>query len=166
MNDFFKNDFFKIWQDAAKDLQNFNPLQGMQNWDAFQAPQFIAVDFNKLFTLQRKNLEAFSAAQKMLNEGAQAIARRGAEFIRENMEDALSTSRDVVSNTAAPDKAAAKQADYAKNFVKNTTDQLREVSEMASKTHFEAFDILSSRFSRSVEEAKDFTAPKAGKKAA
>lgn len=163
MTDFFKNDFFKAYQDFAKNFQGADAFKGFQG---FQAPQMPQMDLNKLFTLQRKNLEAFSAANKAMNEGAQAIARRSAEFFRDHMEDALSTSRDVVSGGSSPDKAAAKQADFTKSFVKNSVEQLREVSEMAAKTQFEAFDILSSRFSRSVEEAKDFTTPKSGKKAA
>jgi phasin family protein len=166
MTDFFKNDFFKAYQDFAKKLPNADAFKNMDAFKGFQAPQ---VDMNKFFTLQRKNIEAFSAASKALNEGAQAIARRNADFMRDNMEDVLSNSRTLMSSGSAPDKAAAKQADFTKNFVKNTSEQLREVSEMASKTQFEAFDILSSRFTRATEEAKEFTAstaPKGTKKAA
>ena len=164
MTDFFKNDFFKVYQDFAAKLPTADAFKSMDAFKGFQAPQ---LDMNKLFTLQRKNIEAFSAAAKAMNDGAQAIARRSAEFARENMEDALSTSRDVVSSGSAPDKAMAKQADFAKSFVKNSAEQLREMSEMASKTQFEAFDILTSRFSRATEEVNDFAAaPKAGKKAA
>lgn len=175
MNDFFKNDYMKAFQDFSKNYQGFNPFQNMgqgfgQNAGAgfpsfpqFQAPQ---LDANKFFTLQRKNIEAFASAAKAVNEGAQAIARRGAEFLRDNMEDALSASREVVSTGSAPDKALAKQADYAKTVLRNSAEQLREMSEMASRTQFEAFDILSSRVSRSVEEVKDFSSKATGKKAA
>lgn len=157
MNPFFNqnNDFFKAFQ-------NFPGFQNFQAPQTFKTP---AVDMNKFFTLQRKNIEAFSAATQALSEGTQAIARRGAEFVRDHVEEALNTSREVMAAGAAPDKAMEKQGDFAKSVIENTVDQLREVTEMATKTQFEAFDILSSRFSRSVEEAKGL-AEKAGKKAA
>ncbi len=139
MNDFFKNDYFKAFQ-------GFPQFQGVK------APQ---MDVNKLFTLQRKNLEAFSAAGQTINEGAQAIARRGAEFVRDNVEEALSTSRDLMTGGTTPDKAASAQGEFAKQVFQNALEQLREVSEMASKAQFEAFDILSNRFSRSIDEVKD-----------
>ncbi len=157
MNDFFKNnDFFKAFKEnpAFKNFQN--PAQ------AFKAPAF---DMTKMMTQQRKNVEAFSAAAQAFNEGTQAIARLSATFMRDNMEEALNTSREVMAAGSAPEKAAAKQGEFAKTFVESTVDQLREVTELATKAQFEAFDILSSRFSRSVDEAKD-AAPKATKKAA
>jgi phasin family protein len=153
MNDFFKNN------DFTKAFQNFPGFQAFQNPQAFKTP---AVDMNKFFTLQRKNIEAFSAATQALSEGTQAIARRGAEFVRDHVEEALTTSREVMAAGSAPDKAMEKQGEFAKNLFENAVDQLREVTEMATKTQFEAFDILSSRFSRSVEEVKDI----AGKAAA
>lgn len=164
MTDFFKNDFFKAYQDFAKDFskdfQGFKPFQGAE---AFQAPQ---IDVNKLFSLQRKNIEAFSAASKALNEGAQAIARRSSEFVRDNMEDVLSASRNVASSSSAPDKALAKHVEFTKGMMKNSAEQLREVSEMLAETQMGAFEILRSRMTRSVEEAKEFTSKKPAKKAA
>lgn len=164
MNDFFKNDFFKN-NDFFKAFQDTPAFKAFQNPQAFQAP---TVDVNKLMTLQRKNIEAFSAATQALSEGTQAIARRGADFVREHMEEALNTSREVMAAGSAPDKAIEKQGDFAKSLFENTVEQLCEVTEMATKTQFEAFDILSSRFSRSVEEAKNFAEKKApaSKKAA
>lgn len=150
MNDFFKNnDFFKAFQ-------NIPQFQGFQGVQGFKAPQ---VDVNKMLTLQRKNLEALSAAGQAINQSTQAIARRGAEFVRDNVEEALNASRDLMTGATTPDKAAAAQGDLAKQIFQGTMEQIREVSEMASKAQFEAFDILSNRFSRSIDEAKDL-APK------
>jgi phasin family protein len=124
-----------------------------QFFKGFQGFKFPQVDFNDFFAMQRKNLEAFSAANQIISEGAQTIARRGTEFVRENVEEALNASRDLMT-TNAPEKNAGKQTEFAKSAVKNGLSQFREVTEMATKSQFEAFDILSNRFAASVEEAK------------
>lgn len=148
MNDFFKNDYFK----------NFQAFPGFQS---FKTPQVPQMDVNRMFTLQRKNMEAFSAATQAVNGSLQAIARRSAEFVRDNVEEALSTSREIMTGNTAPEKAAEKQSEFAKQSFQNSLEQIREVTEMASKAQFEAFDILSARFSRSIDEVKDLSSKKA-----
>ena len=135
-----------------------------QFFKGFQGFKFPQVDANDVFGLYRKNLEAFSAANQIVSEGAQTIARRGTEFLRDNVEETLNATREMMTSSS-PEANAQKQSDFAKQAMQNGMNQFREVTEMATKSQFEAFDVLSNRFASNVEEAKNIAA-KAEKKAA
>jgi phasin family protein len=108
-------------------------------------------DFNQLFSTQRRSIEAFSAANQVVMENAQAISRRQAEIARENVEQSLKASKDLMSG-GTPEVSLAKNADLAKSFYENALGNLREVSEMATKSCFEAFDILNKRAAEVMDE--------------
>jgi phasin family protein len=160
MNEYSK--MFQNWQNAFQ--QNPFQMPGMnQNFQMPQMPQMGQMpkfDMSGFAGMQRKNMEAFSAAMQEMTEGAQQIARKGAEFLRDNVEGALNATRDLMTTTT-PDTNAAKQAEYAKDFVKRGMNQFREVSEMASKSQFGAFDIISKRMTQSIEETKKMADKKA-----
>lgn len=115
----------------------------------FKTPAF---DFNSLFEVQRRNLEAFTAANQVVAEGAQAIAKRQAEVLRTNVDSVISASKEMVSGKGAPEINVEKQAGLAKDLFENSLANAREVSEMVSKSSFEAFDLLNKRAAESFEE--------------
>ena len=123
------NDFFKAWGD-------------------FKVPAF---DFNGAFAIQRRNIEAFSAASQLISEGFQAVSRRQAELAQAGVEDFLATTKEVISSSS-PEAGAAKQADFAKKSIQSTLDNVRELTEMFSKPQAEAMDILSKRAAEGMEE--------------
>jgi phasin family protein len=110
------------------------------------------VDMNQVFATQRRNLEAFSAASQVAVETAQEISRRQAELARANVENMLRASKELFANTGSPEANIAKQSDFAKAMFENTLSNLREVSEMVTKSSFEAFDVLNRRAAESIEE--------------
>lgn len=109
------------------------------------------LDFNQLFSTQRRNIEAISAANQAAVEGAQAIARRQAEIARSNVETALKASKDLLTS-GTPETNLAKQAELTKSFFESALTNLREVSEMATKASFEVFDVLNQRAAENFEE--------------
>lgn len=109
------------------------------------------LDFNQLFSTQRRNIEALSAANQAVVEGAQAITRRQAEVLRTNVEDALKASKDMMT-AGTPETNMTKQADFAKTMFESTLSHLREITEMATKSGFEAFDVLNKRAAETLEE--------------
>ena len=139
----------------ATKTNNYGDL--WKSWGEFKAPGF---DVNKLMTVQRRNMEAFTAANQALTQGAQQIARKSADYLRENVEQALNASREIFT-TATPDTNAARQAELGRELVSNGLNQWREVSELASRTQFEAFDILNRRMAQTVEEARNLAERKA-----
>lgn len=110
-----------------------------------------AFDFNRLFDLQRRNIEAFTAANQVVSEGVQAIARRQAEVLRGNVDAVISASKDMVAG-GTPEVSVEKQATLAKGLLEQTLSNVREVSEMVTKSSFEAFDLLNKRATESFEE--------------
>jgi phasin family protein len=125
-----------------------------------------SLDLNQLFATQRRNIEALSAANQAFVEGAQAISRRQAEIVRDHVENVMQASRSMMSG-GTPDAASmSKQADIAKQLVENTLSNIREVTEMATKTSFEAFDVLNRRASESLEEISKASGTPNKKKAA
>lgn len=126
-----------------------------------------AMDFNQLFSTQRRNIEALSAANQVVVESAQAITRRQAEVLRTNVEDALKASKDLMTS-GTPETNMNKQADLAKSFFETSLQNLREITEMATKSGFEAFDVLNRRAAETLEEMGKATGsqPQAKKKSA
>lgn len=114
----------------------------------FKTPAF---DYNSLFEVQRRNLEAVTAAGQVVAEGAQAIARRQSEVLRDSVEVVLKASKDMVSG-GTPELSVEKQANLTKALFERNLANAREVSEMVSKSSFEAFDLLNKRASESFEE--------------
>jgi phasin family protein len=117
-------------------------------WTDMKVP---SVDFNQLFSLQRRNVEAFTAANQVLMEGAQAVSKRQAELMRDNMEKMLKTSKDVMTSNS-PETNTTKQTEFAKEAYENAINGAREISEMVSKSSFEAFDVINKRCAESMEE--------------
>lgn len=113
-----------------------------------------AVDFTGLFTIQRRNVEALSAANQAVAESVQALSRRQAELVQEQVEEILQTAKEVLSSNS-PEAGVAKQADFAKKLMSTSFNNFREVAEMASKSNAEVLDVLSERAMKSIEEIND-----------
>lgn len=109
------------------------------------------MDFNQVFTTQRRNIEALSAANQVVVESAQAIARRQAEVARENVESALKASKEMMTSST-PETNLSRQADLTRSFFETALSNLRDIGEMATKSSFEAFDVLNKRAAETLEE--------------
>src|SRR5690606_11260562 len=88
---------------------NKNYSEFFKAFSDFSVP---GVDFNHLFSLQRRNLEALSAANQVVAESVQAISRRQAELLQSQVERFLQTAREVLSS-GSPEAGASRQADLA-----------------------------------------------------
>lgn len=121
------------------------------NYSAFGDFFKNSFDFNQLFSTQRRNIEAFSAANQAVVEGAQAISRRQAEVFRATVEDMLKASKDLMTS-GTPETNLSKQAELARNIFENTLSNLREITETATKSGFEAFDVLNKRTADTLQE--------------
>lgn len=109
-------------------------------------------DFNQVFSTQRRNVEAVTAANQAVLEGAQAISRRQAEVFRANVENVMKVSKEVMTSAGTPEVSVSRQSDLARALFENTLSNLREVTETATKSGFEAFDVLNKRVAESLEE--------------
>lgn len=145
-----------------------NPFADMmKQFSEFKAPNLGAVpsvDVNQLLAAGRRNAEACTAAGQAVVESAQAIARRQAELARAQVEKTLKTCKDMLVN-GSPEINTSKQIEFAKSCFESSLNNLREVGELATKSCFEAFDVLNRRASESIEElTSSVSASSSGKK--
>ena len=120
-------------------------------------------DFNQLINTQRRNIEALSAATQVGVEGVQAISRRQAEVARDNMETALKASKDLLTS-GTPETNLSKHAEFAKSFFESALSNLREVTEMVTKSSFEAFDVITKRTQETLDEVSAASGHKTAQK--
>lgn len=120
-------------------------------WKSFADYRLPGIDLTGLFTIQRRNMEAFSAANQVMAESVQALSRRQAELLQSQVEEFLATSREILTS-GSPEKGAAKQADFSKKLFEAQLSSVRELAEMASKSNVEALDIINKRVVKSMED--------------
>jgi len=117
-------------------------------FEDFKVP---SMDFSNVFEMQRRNIEALSAANQAMAESFQTISRRQAELMQEQVEDMLKTSKDVASANS-PEAGVAKQAEFTKKWLTQSLNNFREIAEMANKSNAEIMDVLSDRTVKSMDE--------------
>jgi phasin family protein len=151
-NPFLNGDFAKFDFAALMD-----PSKLTEQWEKFDVSKmteqfkFPGLDAQALVEYQKRNLEAFSSANKIALEGAQAVLRRQAEILRQSVEEA-SKAFSEMNAAGTPQDKIAKQADLAKEVYETALANLRELTEMASKSNGEAAELLSNRVSESFGE--------------
>jgi phasin family protein len=122
---------------------------------AFAGFQFPGFDVESLVAAQRKNLEAFTQANQLAVEGAQAIARRYVELIRQAVEEA-STALKEMTQPGAPEERFAKNAELAKHAFEKGVANAREIVELMTKANTEALSVIQKRATEGFEEMRDY----------
>ena len=153
-NPFLDGDFGKF--DLASLM---DPKKVMEQVEKFDFAQFgkqfdlSGIDTNAFVKTQQKNLEAWTAANKLAFEGVQAVLQREVEIARQAVEE---TSKAVSELSAAetPEAKLAKQADLTKQAYTQAVANFRELSELTAKSNSEAAAVLTGRFTESLDEFK------------
>ncbi len=117
---------------------------------AFKIP---GVDMDSLMDAQRKNIEAVTAANRAAAEGAQALAGRQAEILRETMQQWQDAANDLIAN-ADSEKVAGRQAEFVQATMEQALANMRELAEMAAKSQSDAFDAINNRMLENIKEMK------------
>ena len=130
------------------DLSEFTDVEKMMS--KFAMP---GLANNAMVETQRKNIEALTTANKVVLEGAQALAQRQTEIMRQGMEEASKVMQQM-ANGSSPEQKLAAQADLVKESYEMALANLRELAEMGAKSQAEAMDVLNKRFTESLEEWK------------
>ncbi len=111
------------------------------------------IDSSALVESQRKNVEAFTRANRVALEGVQAVAQRQAEILRQAMEETTKAVREL-AKPGQPAEKMASQADLVKEAYEAAIANLRELTEMSAKSNAEASEVLTHRFTASLDEIK------------
>ena len=125
--------------------------EAMNQLNGFSAPN---VDFNQVFAIGRRNIEALTAAHQAITEGAQTAAQRSAEQLQKNIEQAVELAREVYSSKS-PEASSQKQIKFLTDSLETSMAQAQEVYELLSKSGAEASDTLSKRANECISECND-----------
>lgn len=140
--------------DMSKVLSEFDPSKIMsQVTKAFSEYQVPGLDMNAIVEHQRKNIEALTTANRQALEGLQAVAMRQSEILRETMDEAVTALKEI-SSAGGPSEAASRQAQLLGKALEKALSNMRELAEMATKSNTEAFEVVKTRMTDSVEEIK------------
>jgi len=112
-----------------------------------------AVDVEMMITAQRKNVEAFTAANRLAIEGIQAVMRRQLEIFRQTVEESTRTLRDLAT-TSEPNDRLTKQVDMLRAAYDQALGNMNELTDMLHKSNAEAADLIRTRVSDALVEVK------------
>lgn len=115
-----------------------------------KAPSF---DFDAVFALQRKNVEAFTAANQVAFDGVKAVATRQAEIARKAFEEFGKVTKELTA-AGTPEDKFAKQAELAKTAFEDALVNIRETVDTLQKSQSQAIDVLSKRVVANIDEMK------------
>ena len=124
---------------------------------AFKMPGF---DVTTVLDLQRRNVEALTAANQTIAQGLQTVARRQGEIARQSVKQ----FQDLVSfkpSNASVTETLVKKIDLTKTSYEKNVADARELGDIVAKVGSEAVDILSRRVVASLDEVKAAARPKA-----
>ncbi|MDD3287543.1 MAG: phasin family protein [Alphaproteobacteria bacterium] len=136
-----------------------NPFLETDFSKLFDMPKFVGdfkvpnVDVDALMVAHRKNLEALTSANQAAFEGLQSLARRQAELVRQNFEDTANLVNSLVSQQT-PEEKVAKQAEVTKVSLERSVANLKELTDLAAKTNYQAIEFISNRISEGLEELR------------
>ena len=101
----------------------------------------------------RKNFAAMTTASTAAVEIFKTIAQRQSDMLRAAMEDLSKHGSDVLGAASIEEKAA-KQVDFAKKSYDAVIANTKELADLYTKGHTEAFETLNARVAEMTEEVK------------
>ena len=131
-----------------------NSFLDMDYSKAFQAFSFPGFDVESLMATQRKNIEALTQANQLAVEGVQAFARRQVEIARDVIGEASAMMRDF-TQPSAPEDRVAKNVEVTKTAFEKGIANARELTALVTKANTEAFEVITKRFTESLDEMRD-----------
>jgi phasin family protein len=121
--------------------------------------KFPMVNVEDVVETGRKNFAAVTTASTAAVESMKTIATRQGDMFRAAMED-LSKHGSEVLAAATVEEKIAKQIDFAKKGYDLAIANTKELADLYTKSHTEAFETLSARVAELTEEVKAAIAAK------
>ena len=141
---------------TAAPIPSFNSFAKLPAFDAAsftQAFKLLSFDVKTVLDIQRRNVEALTAANQTIVQGLQTVVQRQGEIARQSakqFQDLLS----VKPSSTSVEETLVKQIDVAKTSYEKTVADARELGDIVIKVGSEAGDILSQRVVASLDEVK------------
>ncbi|MBV9784492.1 MAG: TIGR01841 family phasin [Acidisphaera sp.] len=110
-------------------------------------------DMEALLGAYRRNLEVFSAANRVALEGAQAVAKRHMEITQQTLGELTETMKSFAGNET-PQARGARQAELLKQSYERAVANTRELSDLIQRANNEALGLLNGRVVEAMDEVK------------
>lgn len=123
---------------------------------------FKPFDVEAFWSAGRRNVEAWSQANRVAVEGAQALAKRQVEMVRQSFDDFTALVRDL-SQPVSAEERITKNTEFAKKAIEKSFSHTREMATLASKTGTEAAELLHKRANEGLDEFRALTCTKIAK---
>ncbi len=147
-NPFLDGDFAELF-DVNRFFEQFDVARLTEQF------KFPTADGKRLIEAQQRNMEAITRANRIAMEGAQAMLRRQGEIFSDSLaEGGRAMHRLAAAST--PEERMSVQTEIVKEAYERGLANLRELSELNSKSNEEATEVLNKRISEALEEMKDF----------
>ena len=131
-----------------------NPFEFFDFQKMLAALKVPTIDGNSenLINAQKKTLETFANASKVLFEGYNAITKKQIEVLNK----AISSAKDATSELAKgnPQQAASKSIELMQTSIVEAQNIASDFSKIAEKTAKESFEILNKRLLEGLSELK------------
>jgi phasin family protein len=114
-------------------------------------------DMDAFVAASRRNMEVFTAANRVALEGAQAVARRHMEIMQQSMTE-MTEAMKSMSAVESPQAKAARQAEMLKAAYERAVANIKELGDMIQQSNGEALRLLNSRFTEAMDEIKQLAA--------
>lgn len=124
----------------------------------FRLPQ---IDAGALISIQKKNLDAITAANQIAFDSLRATAQRQSELVNLNVEAFSAATNSITGAKSIEDQATA-QATYMKDTFERSIAQVRELADLFNDTANKVTDVMKARVVEAFSEAAEFSAPKKG----
>ena len=107
---------------------------------------------------RRKDIEAVAEANRIALAGAQDLALKQREILQQAVRgiQALVLERKAEDGGQAP----AQFGDFVHKALQDTFGNMRDLAELARKSQTEAFDVVSGRMQRNIEELRTMLLPR------
>lgn len=110
-------------------------------------------DMDAFIAANRRNIETFTAANRVAMEGAQAIARRNMEIMQQSMAE-LTEGMKALATVEGPQAKAAKQAEMLKQAYEHAVANMQEMRDLIQQSNAEALALINQRFVEAMDEVK------------
>ena len=124
--------------------------------------RFHPFDVEAVWNAGRRNVEAWSQANRVAVEGVQALAKRQVEMARQSFDDFTALVRDL-SQPVSAEERIAKNTEFAKSALEKSISHGREIATMATRTGTEAAELLHKRATEGLDEFRAMTCAKTTK---
>ena len=144
-------------QDTKKDAaDNANPFGDFTKMlEQFKVP---GLDMPAVIDARRKDIEALVEANKAAYETMQTMARMQADMLSAAMQELQEAAKGVATKGAAA-VDPGKQAEAARNACQKVLTNMKDIAEIARKSHADAVARMTQRATENMQEIKQMMLP-------